>query len=190
MDEKFILVSLDQERSKHIANLLSNDTSRKILDCLAEKEMSETDISNKLNTPISTIHYNVQNLLKSNLIEIMNFMYSEKGNKINLYKVTKKMILIVPKNMELKGLALMTGLSLVASAIIYIATKNPLTALTMPATQQMAKSAMDESMLSGIAVSESSQQLISTVPNYALWFMAGSIFAIALYAIINYIKRK
>ena len=62
--QKFILVSLKEEESKRLAQIMSNDTSRKILDYLAEKEATESDLAEKLGIPISTVHYNLQALVK------------------------------------------------------------------------------------------------------------------------------
>src|SRR3989344_8591300 len=123
MDEKYILVSLEEEKSKQLANVLSNNTSRKVLDFLANRNMSETELSDELKMPISTVHYNVQNLLKNNLVEVKDFLYSEKGNKINIYKLSRKLIIIAPRGIEIKNILPVVGISLLASGIIYLLTK-------------------------------------------------------------------
>lgn len=97
MDDKFIIASLQDSKSKEIADILGNKTARKILDYLAEHDSSETNISKELKLPISTVHYNVQKLLKNKIIEVKDFFWSEKGNKINLYRVARKLIVIAPK---------------------------------------------------------------------------------------------
>ena len=95
-EEKFILLSLEEKKSKELAQVISSNTSRKILDLLAKKEYSETDIAKELNIPLSTVHYNTQLLLKNNLIEIKDFLWSEKGKKIQLYRLANKLIIIHP----------------------------------------------------------------------------------------------
>src|SRR3989344_3177307 len=96
--EKYILVSLEEEKAKQIANIISNSTSRKILDYLANKdEASESEVSRELNLPLSTVHYNLQQLKKNNLVETKHFMYSDKGKRIEFYRVVKKFIVIAPK---------------------------------------------------------------------------------------------
>lgn len=97
MDDKFIISSLHDEKSKEIAEIIANKTARKILDYLTEKDASETDISKELNLPLSTVHYNTQKLLKTKLIEVKDYFWSEKGNKINIYRVARKLIVIAPK---------------------------------------------------------------------------------------------
>ena len=179
MNEKYLLVSLEEEKSKQLANVLSNDTSRKILDYLAEKDISETDLAKELNLPLSTVHYNVQNLLKNNLVEIKDFVYSEKGNKINIYKLSRKLIIIAPKGVEIKNILPVVGISLLASGIIYLLTKTP---VQEAATNYMKSAALEASAMPAIQ--------IAITPNYAAWFLAGSIFTIILYAVINYIRNR
>lgn len=180
MDKKYILVSLEEEKSKGLAEVLSNDTSRKILSYLTEKNLSETDLARELNIPISTVHYNVQNLLKNNLVEIKDFLYSEKGNKINIYGITKKMIVIMPKGMEIKNLLPVIGLSAVAAGLIYAFMQK----------DQIARPVMEASLKTMAAAESAADIAANAVPNYALWFFGGAVFAIVLYAVINYIKKR
>ncbi|MBU1203658.1 MAG: beta-propeller domain-containing protein [Nanoarchaeota archaeon] len=96
-DKKFILVDLNDERAKQIAQSISNETSRKILDYLAGvEEASETEISKALNLPISTIHYNLKNLKSSGLVEVKQFSWSKKGKKIDYYRPAEKHIILSP----------------------------------------------------------------------------------------------
>jgi DNA-binding transcriptional ArsR family regulator len=96
--EKFILVSLKDDESKKLAQIVTNDSSRKILDYLAEKEATESEISEKLNVPISTIHYNLQALVKAKLVEADEYHYSQKGKEVLHYKLANKYIIIAPKS--------------------------------------------------------------------------------------------
>ena len=116
--EKFILVSLEEEKAKQIANIISNSTSRKILDYLANKdEASESEVSRELNLPLSTVHYNLQQLKKNNLVETKHFMYSDKGKKIEFYRVVKKFIVIAPKYTQTNLLKNILPLFLVSTVI-------------------------------------------------------------------------
>ena len=73
-EESFLLVSLEEEKSKKLAQVLSNDTSRKILDLLSKKDLlTETDISKELSLPLSTVHYNLSHLVTSGLVSDENF---------------------------------------------------------------------------------------------------------------------
>ena len=96
--EKFLLVSLNESKSKQLAQAISNESCRKILDYLADKEASESELASKLNIPISTVHYNLQQLQKGGLVVVEEYHYSEKGKEINHYKLANKYIIIAPKS--------------------------------------------------------------------------------------------
>ncbi len=102
--ETFLMVSLSEDKAKELAQVISNDTCRKILDALTEGDYSESDLSTKLSVPISTVHYNLQQLMKGGLVIVEEFHYSEKGKEINHYKLANKYIIIAPKKVTgLKG---------------------------------------------------------------------------------------
>ncbi len=90
MTEKFIMVNLEDKKAKELANVIGNDTSRKILDFLSNKNATETEISKELNLAASTVNYNMKHLLKSGLVETKDFFWSDKGNKVNVYKISNK----------------------------------------------------------------------------------------------------
>ncbi|MFA6089776.1 MAG: helix-turn-helix domain-containing protein [Candidatus Woesearchaeota archaeon] len=101
MAEKYVLMDLNDEKSKDIATVLSSKSAKKILDFLSECEgASETDISDKLSIPISTVHYNLSVLIKAKLVEAKEFHYSKKGREINHYSLAKKLIIIAPSGMD------------------------------------------------------------------------------------------
>ena len=103
MEDKFVLVSLSDKKSKKIAEIISNETARKILDYLGEKnKVSPIELSKKLNVPISTITYNLKLLSEYGLIIKEDEVWSDKGRKVSLYSIAKKMILIVPKGFDWK----------------------------------------------------------------------------------------
>ncbi len=52
--KNFILLSMEDEKIKKISNVISNDSCRKILDYLANKEATESELASKLSIPIST----------------------------------------------------------------------------------------------------------------------------------------
>lgn len=99
--EKVVMLSLDDEKSKEISKVFSSDTARQILSFLASvDEASESEISEKLKIPISTVHYNIANLLNSGFVVSESFHYSEKGKTVEHYKVAEKVIMIVPSKKQ------------------------------------------------------------------------------------------
>lgn len=98
-DKKFIMMNIDDESSKKVAEVISNPTCKKILNYIADnKEKSEEDIAKDLGIPINTVEYNLKKLLDSGLVEKSNkFFWSKRGKKINLYKPANRHIIISPK---------------------------------------------------------------------------------------------
>src|SRR3989344_5622785 len=97
MPSKYLLLDLNDEKAKHLADVLSNETCKKILNLLAENELSANKLSLALNLPLNTITYNIKKLLSSGLIEKSRHFWSVKGKKIETYKLANKNIVISPK---------------------------------------------------------------------------------------------
>src|SRR3989344_4521204 len=116
MKDKFILMNLDDKKSKKIAEILGNKTCKKILDYLTDNsEASEKDIADALNIPINTAEYNLKKLLDAGLVEkTKNFFWSKKGKKIPMYKLAKKHIVISPKSTRPNLIGLQALLPLIA----------------------------------------------------------------------------
>ena len=96
-NDSFILVNLKESESKKLAQVISNDSSRKILDYLSEnKDGTASDIAKALGIPLSTAHYNLKALLKARLIQVDEFHYSPKGKEVDHYKLSNKFVVIAP----------------------------------------------------------------------------------------------
>ncbi len=180
-EETFIMVSLKDEKSKQLATAISNDTCRKILDYLANKEASESELSKKLNIPISTVSYNIKLLLDNGIIQSKEFVWSEKGKKIDIYTLAKKLIIIAPKEItglsdQLKTLFPVALISAISTGIIYYLNKPIQVSDFVMAKSEIASSAP---VIKPIIQS-----------NLYLYFLFGAIIAILSYFIINLIRRK
>jgi predicted transcriptional regulator len=96
--DPFLLVSLEESQSKELAQVISNDTARKILDYLSKNETAtESKIAKDLKTALSTVHYNIQALVKAGLVQADEFTYSQKGKEVLHYSLANKLIIIAPK---------------------------------------------------------------------------------------------
>lgn len=189
MTEKFIMVDLENDSSKEIANIISNDTSRKILDYLSDHTASEGDIAKALKVAPSTVNYNIKQLLKNDLIKVKEFFWSAKGNKVNVYTVSNKLIVIAPKKSEfknrLKDLFGVLGVGVIISGVIYSFNRN--------LSNVVQDSARGEMLMFAEPVAEKTAGII--VPstsdiNVALWFFGGVLFAVIIGIIISYFRRK
>jgi predicted transcriptional regulator len=96
--KNFILMSLEDKETKKIANVVSNDSCKKILDYLAEHDNAiESEIAKELKIPISTAHYNLKQLMEVGLVLSDEFHYSPKGKEVRHYQIANKYIIITPQ---------------------------------------------------------------------------------------------
>lgn len=94
---------MDDKKSKDLGAVISNDTSRKILDLLGEKsDISAQQIAKKLKLNLSTVTYNLKHLKEQGLIKPSDFAWSDKGRKIELYSLANKIVIIAPKGFDFK----------------------------------------------------------------------------------------
>lgn len=218
--EKFILVSLKDDESKKLAQIITNDTSRKILDYLAEKEATESELAEKLGVPISTIHYNLQALLKGRLIEADEYHYSEKGKEVLHYKLANKYIIIAPKTTygikeKLKSILPVGLIALAGSFLVYFLNSfktlfgGRLMAAGIQEADTFAEGAVREAVpMAEKAVAETAPRVVEEVlgrgggafvepsiwqgflQNPALWFLFGCMFTLLLIIVIEFINYK
>lgn len=186
MEKKYILISLEDEKAKKLADVLGNKTCKKIIDLLVEKEASEKDIADFLKMPINTVEYNLKKLLAAGLIEkSKSYFWSQKGKKIDMYKVSNKSIIISPKNKitsEIKSIlpvALVSGIAAVGLKY-YFTLKD--TVVMGSSDFSVAKAAEGLPAISSI--------LLACSNNLWLWFLAGSLFALVVFMILNYTKWR
>jgi DNA-binding transcriptional ArsR family regulator len=104
-EEKYVLISLEDKKAGKLAEAINNKTCRKILDLLAEDEASESEIAEKLKLPLNTIDYDVKKLKEAGLIEEKRHLFSVKGKRIPIYRISNKNIVISPrKTKKLTGI--------------------------------------------------------------------------------------
>ena len=128
MEEKYLLLSLEDDRTIELSKILGNKTCKKIIGFLADRnESSEKDIADGLKLPINTIEYNLKKLIKVEIIEkTNNFFWSKKGKKIPMYRVSNKSIIISPRkkiSSKLKTILPVALISGVVASVIGVLTE-------------------------------------------------------------------
>ena len=115
-----INIDLDDPRTSKIADVISSKTSKKILNLLAEEEMSGSAIAEKLKLPLNTVSYNVKKLESAGLInKVGGFFWSVKGKRMHRYRVANKRIIITPKSFAAKVVpVLVAGTFIVLIALL------------------------------------------------------------------------
>ena len=190
----FLLVNLNETKTRKLAETITSDTSRKILNYLADNNDSEQNIAKSLNIPISTVHYHLQKLQEAGLVIVEEFHYSTKGREVNHYQLANKYIIIAPKNVsglkeKLRGILPVGLIILGITAIIKFTTKVATSSKSMgpEVTLRDMKSAV-ESLDAQIPVSLPAE--ITTSPDIALWFLFGGVSVIGLYIVYQIIREK
>ncbi|MEA1907992.1 MAG: winged helix-turn-helix domain-containing protein [Euryarchaeota archaeon] len=93
--EKVLILPLGEE-SKKVTKVLSNDSARQMLELLVDKPMSASDVSEKLEVPLTTVKYNLDALIEAGLIKVKETKWSVKGRKVKIYAPIRKLIVVVP----------------------------------------------------------------------------------------------
>ena len=192
----FLLVDLNEPKTKKLAETITSETSRKILNHLAEKDDAEANIAKLLDMPISTVHYHLQKLQEANLVTAKEFHYSSKGREVLHYRLANKYIIIAPGSVyglkeRLKGILPVALAVLGISAVIKLIQRVPETFPAMEAAESMAADAapaltQEMALKTAAPVATAVQQQ----PDIALWFLVGGAAALLIYILAELIKEK
>jgi len=212
--EKIISLDLNDSRMKFISEIFGSESCKKILNLLAEKELTETDISRELKMPLNSVDYNVKKLVQAGLIESGSHWWSVKGKKMPSYRVSDKKIVISPKRLSSSVLlipALLVGglISLTIKKLVelnsYVPEQNLL----------MAKSAVDSVSYASVAtagfgagageiargelindapamISQQVAEKTSLIGSFAgwQWFLIGIWSGILIFFLLNYFLER
>ncbi len=187
----FLLVDLNEPKVKKLAETITSETSRRILNHLAEKEDTEQNISKVLGMPISTVHYHLQRLQEAQLVKVDEFHYSPKGREVNHYKLANKYIIIAPQRVaglreKLKGV-LPVGLMVVGiSVIIKLIQSIPKAESARYAAESMVSEAPLMIDGPGPTILIQSGLLQSSLT----WFLIGGLGALGLYVVWVVVRER
>lgn len=194
--DTFVLLSLEDSKSKELASAISSGAAKKILTYLGSKEESSaTEISKELKMPLATVEYNLNLLLKAGLLESPEFKWSEKGKKVDIYKVAKKLIIISPKGTEglaskLSSLLPAVLITAVGSIAIYFYQKS----LAVPELMMGTAESFDAAPALLMKSSEVVQPVVQeAAANPLVYFLLGAslaIFSMVLYSCYYYWRSK
>lgn len=197
----FLLVSLEESKAKQLAQIVSNDVCRKILDYLAVKgkDSTETEISKELGIPLSTAHYNLKQLLQSGIVKAEEFHYSEKGREVLHYSLANKYIIIAPTATATESLAnklrrILPVVGIVAAAGVAIQLFSILQqgiigrgfVASYSAQRTLEQGAVQKAAEAPAVVAQAAQGS----PNAAVWFVGGALFVLVVYLIYDIVRER
>ncbi len=126
--EEVLVLEPGDDRAKKIGKALSNASSSDILHLLGEGEKTLSELSESLAQPITTVKYNVENLLDAGMIDIVRTRYSEKGRVVKVYGVRDQVVIVSPGRADVKSLLMKYAslFALIAIASLVLAGIAPL----------------------------------------------------------------
>jgi DNA-binding transcriptional ArsR family regulator len=208
-NKSFVLLSLKEDKIKEMTQVLNNDTCRKILEYLSNNEIATaTEISKKLGLAMSTVHYNLKQLVNNDLVTSNDYHYSDKGKEVIHYGLANKYIIIAPKEdkniMEkLKGFLPITLITAFTGALIYALESywDKISGIFFPRGPEMmmrTASDMGEALIMEIdafaepamAVMETTAAEPTTGMLIAPWFLAGATFTILIMIAYEFSKKN
>jgi len=191
-ESTYIMANLDDDQAEALGKIIANKTSRKILNLLAKKAQTESDLAKELKIPISTIDYNIKQLLKAKLVQAKDYFWSEKGNKMPIYSLSKKLVLIAPsgtnvirsKIRNLFPVLLITfGIS-VAIRVIYPKANLAFQEQLAAKSADVLATGVEAGANVAVEVTNSLPvlgNLVHLATNYAAFFFGGALLALLLY---------
>ncbi len=202
-DKSFVLMSLKEDKIKKMSQVLNNDTCRRILDFLSNKERATaTEISKELNIAMSTVHYNLKQLKDNDLVTSDEYHYSEKGKEVIHYGLANKYIVIAPKEDKsvldrLKGFLPITIISAVAGGLIYFLESNWDKLASIFYSSPLSVGVEEEFTMAADALAEPARAMAehsvaepTTGMVVAPWFFAGAVFVILVMVAYEFAKKK
>ncbi|MFW6013847.1 MAG: ArsR/SmtB family transcription factor [Candidatus Nanoarchaeia archaeon] len=185
----FLLLSLEDDKINNIANAVSNKTGKKILEYLSERKATESEITKALKLPVSTVHYNLQQLIKAGLVVADEFHYSEKGREMLHYSLANKYIIIAPQ----KKRGLKSFFKNILPVGIFTAGIGGLLAYFGNISEEVGSMADEPmTMMAETEKAAPSQESIWQIlpADIAFWFVAGALSAIIIYTLTLYIRNR
>ncbi|MCV0391733.1 MAG: helix-turn-helix domain-containing protein [Nitrosopumilus sp.] len=96
LTEKIKILATDDEKIKSFGELLTNDSSREILQLLFNEELSANQISQKTDISLQLVKYHLQKLQDLGIVKIVKVEKNSKSQDMKIYSATKFSIVIVP----------------------------------------------------------------------------------------------
>ena len=128
MAENVVFLEPGDERAQKIAKAMGSQTASDILQILGEGPRSLTDITERLNIPMNTAKYHIENLLDAGLIAVAQTKYSIKGREVKIYMLTNQLLVVAPRQSNVRSLLLKYAslFGIVAFCSVMISVLSPL----------------------------------------------------------------
>lgn len=178
-EDKYIILSMQDKASEDVAKILSNRTSKRIVEALSEQSLSPNKLSKKLNIPISTVKYNLDQLIQVGMVKVKTTKWSVKGREVKYYEPAKKLILIAPEKSSKVLLSNLLNNTILPVMLVAVGLIGLLSNLFKKVSLENAAYGADV-ITKGAERLASSTIVISDLPIYSILFIVVLIIGIIL----------
>ena len=99
------IISTHDEKVKTVGEILSNDSSRKILNLLnSSNEMTINEIALKTGLSLSLVTHHLKRMQAAEVVKVSKVGRSVKGHKMNYYSATNQSFLIIPSKEPVRSI--------------------------------------------------------------------------------------
>ena len=100
IEEKIRIMATDDEKIKSFGEILTNDSSREILQLLFNERLSAAQIAQKTNISLQLARYHLNKLQDLGVVRISKIEKNSKSHDMKIYSATKFSIVIVPPSSQ------------------------------------------------------------------------------------------
>src|SRR5512136_2794127 len=104
MADNVVVLEPGGEQAQKIAKAMASQTAGDILRLIGEGQKTSTEIADQLSLPMNTAKYHIENLLDAGLISIAATKYSVKGREVKVYTLTNQLLIVAPKQLNVRSL--------------------------------------------------------------------------------------
>jgi len=187
MTENVVVLEPGDERAQKIAKAMSSQTAGDILTLLAAGPKSLTDITEQLRIPLTTTKYHTENLLDAGLITVAQTKYSVKGREVKMYALTDQLLIVAPKQTNIRSLLLkyssLFGIVVIGTLAVIglgplFAGQNSLEAAPMMMVRAPATGGAENQVYAAKVMADTTSLAQAPSPDLALAFFFGGVFVI------------
>lgn len=103
IDDNLDIFSIDDEKLKILAKIISNKSSIEILNLLFHNEMTANEIAQKKNMSLQLVKYYLEKMQQIDLVHVSRTIKNSKARDMNYYKTSKLGIMITPSKVTEKA---------------------------------------------------------------------------------------
>lgn len=103
MDNDVVIIQPGDERAQKIARAMASQTANAIIQAFGAGPLTSSEVARRMNIPITTATYHIENLLEAGLLEVTETRWSEKGREVKVYGLANQVLIIAPPESDLRS---------------------------------------------------------------------------------------